>query len=211
MHDDLIFEALVYHRNVGASLSELHEHLEWRQSAPQTKEDYLSALRRLEAAERILQVGGKWFLTPDSYKQAKGKALEPEWQWEDSWILLALLISSPERKLCKLEDIIHAADYINRALPSLGELHGALNRLSAGRLLRTRKGRYSATERAYALLEKVDASGSTVLWGMLGRLRRIMECPCCGVTLKSVRWRINLDEDMYAKALKANKERFAVA
>lgn len=136
MHDDLIFEALVYHRNVGASLSELHEHLEWRQSAPQTKEDYLSALGRLEAAGRIFEVDEKWFLTPDGYKQAKGKALEPEWQWEDSWILLALLISSNERKLCKLEDIIHAADYINRALPSLGELHGALNRLSAGRLLR---------------------------------------------------------------------------
>ena len=207
MHDNLIFEALVYRRNVGASLSDVRAYLKYRAPTPHTEEDDLSALRRLEAAGRIFEVDEKWFLTPDSYRQAKGNALEPEWQWEDSWILLALLLCSRGRKLCELEDIIFLADYIHRVIPSLGELHGALNRLSAGRLLRTRRGRFSATERAFALLEKVDASGSNRLWSMRDRLRRIMDCPCCGVNLKSVRWRINLDKEMHATAVQANKER----
>ena len=208
MHDGLVFEVLVYHRNLGISLVDLHKRIQNCQLAPDTEADCLSALQRLEAAGRALGVGEKWFLTPDSYKQAKGKALEPEWQWEDSWILLALLLSSRERQLCKLEHIIHAADYINHALPSLNELHGALNRLASGQLIRARRGGYIATDRAIELLAKVDASGTGVLWGRLERLRRLMGCPCCGVTLKSVRWCISLDEETLAKAVQAYKERF---
>lgn len=200
MHDDLVFEVLLYYRNLGVSLNDLREHLQYRQLVPQTEEDYLSALGRLESVGKIIGVGEKWFLTPDSHKQAKGKALGPEWQWEDSWILLALLLSSRERQLCNLEHIIAAADYINHALPSLNELHGALNRLASGRLIGSRRGGYIVTDRARELLSKVDASGTTVLWGQLERLRRLMDCPCCGVTLKSVRWRISLDEDTLVKA-----------
>lgn len=205
-HDDLVFEALAYRRNVGTSLSDLRKYLQFRELTSHTAEDDLEALRRFEDAGKLVEVSEKWFLTPDGYKQAKGRALKPEWQWEDAWTLLALLYSSREKDLCKLEHIIAAADHINHAIPMLEELHGALNRLASGRLIRTRRGGFVVTERALELLSKVNASVRRRVLDQLDGLRRIMDCPCCGVNLKSVRWRISLDEDMLVQAEEAYRE-----
>ena len=48
---------------------------------------------------------------------------------EDPWILLAVLYSNRSAGAASLVDLVAAADFINHAIPSLGELDGALSRL----------------------------------------------------------------------------------
>jgi hypothetical protein len=58
---------------------------------------------------------------------------------------------------CRLERLIAVADFINHAIPSLEEMHGALNRLSAAGLITTRRGACIVTDKARKPLAKVDA------------------------------------------------------
>lgn len=37
-------------------------------------------------------------------------------------------------------------------------------------------------------------------------LERLMNCPCCGVRLKTVRWRVRLDRAIYDRAIKQYKD-----
>ena len=93
------------------------------------------------------------------------------------------------------------------AILTHAELHGGINRLMAGRLLKTRRGKLMVTERAAALFEKVESSGRKAVLLQLNRLRRLIDCPCCGVRLKDVRWRFSLDETTYTAAVKAYRSR----
>jgi hypothetical protein len=42
----------------------------------------------------------------------------------------------------------------------------------------------------------------------LDRLRRLLDCPCCGVALEAVRWRYALDAKTYAEAVGSYRSRF---
>ena len=90
---------------------------------------------------------------------------------------------------CQIANLLATADYIDHGRPSEEDVHGALNRLVAARLIRVRKAGISVTERARELYAKaVDHSGNAVR-AQVDALRRLLACPHCGVELGAVRWR----------------------
>lgn len=192
-HDDLVFEALAYRRNVGADPASLRSYISFREKRKRTTKNDLAALVRLRKAGKVVQVGDKWFLTPLGLKLARGSSMRPEWLDEDSLILLTLLLCN-RKKGGDLEHIIAVVDYVDRSIPSLEQLHGALNRLVSGGLVKVRRGRYFVTDKASRMFTKVKAVCKSGVRRQLHCLERLMECPCCGVELKKVRWRINIDE-----------------
>ena len=203
-YDEIVFEALAYHRNFGVRLGDIRGYAFAREAEKHTAKDDRAALRRLEEAGKVVQVGERWFLTPEGSRQVKGTAMDAQWQPEDAWILSALLsIRNPQGQGSRLEHIIAVADFINHGIPTLAEMHGALNRLDAGRLLKVGKGAFFTTEKSRGLWTKVQATCKRNVMAQLDGLLRILKCPCCGVRLKSVRWRIPLDQatldDAYAK------------
>jgi hypothetical protein len=203
-YDEIVFEALAYHRNFGVRLGDIRGYAVAREAEKHTAKDDRAALRRLQEAGKVVQVGERWFLTPEGFKQVKGTARDAQWQLEDAWILSALLsIRNPQGQGSRLEHIIAVADYINHGIPTLEEMHGSLNRLDAGRLLKVGKGTFFTTEKSRGLWTKVQATCKRTVMAQLDGLLRILKCPCCGVRLKSVRWRIPLDQatwdDAYAK------------
>lgn len=191
-HDDLVFEALAYRRNVGADTKTIRSWVKFKEKKKSSKTDDLTALKRLEKAGKTVQVGDKWFLTPEGLKLAKGNAMRPEWLPEDPWILMSLFLCKTDG--ADLENIIGAADYIDRSIPSLEQLHGALNRLMSGGLVKRRKGLYRVSEKAEAIFEKVKATCRRGVRSREKGLARILECPFCGVELKKVRWKIVISE-----------------
>ena len=201
-HDQLILEALAYRRNVGASLADIRSYLQLREEAKHTRKHDLAAVRRLEDDGSVVCVGEKWFFTPAGNKLAKGSSLPAEWETADAWLFLAALYNrdSPE---FELPNIIAAADFINHAIPTLEEIHGAVNRLLAARLLKMKAGAFSITDKARALFARVEGSCKQAVLDQLDGLRRIMDCPCCGVQLKTVRWRFAFDVDKYRQATDA--------
>jgi hypothetical protein len=205
-YDEIVFEALAYRRYVGADLKTIRGHAWSRDDGTPGEQESSAALARLEEAGLIYQVGAKWFLTPGGMKQAKGSAFKPGWMPEDSMILLALLLGG--RRPAKLVQIIGTVDYINHAIPTLEEMHGALNRLKAGRLIGIRRDAYVATEKALGLYEKVKARCRRSPLRQLSCLERLMECPCCGVDLKRVGWRIKLDEESMEAACSEYLKKF---
>jgi hypothetical protein len=206
-HDEIVFKALAHHRNFGVRLGDIRGYALPREEEKHTATDDRAALRRLEETGKVVLVGERWFLTRDGFKQVKGTAIDAQWQSEDAWILSALLsIRNPQGQGSRLEQIIAVADYINHSIPTLAEMHGALNRLDAGRLLKVGKGTYYTTERSREIWTKVQSTCKRTVMAQQDGLLRILKCPCCGVRLKSVWWRIPLDQatldDAYAKYLK---------
>ena len=200
--DQLILEALAYRRHVGASLGDIRAYVGIREERKHPLRDDLAVLRRLEEAGSLVKVGKKWFLTPRGQKEARGAALAARWCPEDAWILLALLYNRAKAG-SPLVDIIATADAIEHAIPTRAELHGALNRLLAGRLIELDKNRFTVTEGARQLFSTVEACGKKAVRDQLDALERLMHCPCCGVKLKEVRWRIDLDQPTFMAAADA--------
>ena len=200
--DRLILEALAYRRHVGASLGDIRAYVGVREEKRHPLRDDLAVLRRLEEAGSLVKVGRKWFLTPQGRKEARGTALAATWCEEDAWILLALLYNRSQTG-SGLTDILATADFIDHAIPTREELHGALNRLLAGGLIEVDKNRFTATERARELFSKVEASAKKAVQDQRDALERLLDCPCCGVKLKEVRWRIDLDQATYTAAADA--------
>jgi hypothetical protein len=201
-HDELVFDAIRYRRNVGADLDSIRSYVSLREKEKNSSKQDLEALARLAESGSIFQVDDLWFLSPEAYKNAKGSALAPKWKEEDAWILLTILYAS-KKGACKLENVIAMADGINKAVPTLGELHGSLNRLAAGRLIKYQRDNYSVTESALALFAKVETSCKKNLDDQLDGLWRIINCPCCGVPLKAVRWNLNIDQSNYDDAVES--------
>ena len=204
-HDELVFKALSFYRNVGADLDEVRRHLPPRARRKGTRQDQAS-LRRLERAGDVRQVGERWFLTSQGAKRARGNALWPDWRSEDGWILLSLFLCAGAEG-ADLSQIIGAADYIDHGIPTLGQLHGALNRLAAGRLIKRRRGRFFLTDAALVLAEKVRATSRSVR-SQRKDLLHLLECPICGVQLKRVRWNILLDQSDVDEAHRRYVARF---
>jgi hypothetical protein len=202
--DPLIFDALANLRHVGASPGDIRAQVGIREKTKHSLKDDLAALRRFEEAGKVFKVGRKWFLTPRGAGEARGSALEPSWRPEDSWVLLALLYNHRSEKVgSRLMDIVATADFIEHAIVSREELHGALNRLLAGGLIERKQDRFRVTERALSLFNKVEASSRKFVHDHLDALERILKCPCCGVRLKDVRWRIEVEEPAFKTAVEA--------
>jgi hypothetical protein len=205
-YEELVFDALRYRRNVGADLDSIRAYVFIRESEKHTHDQDREILSHLVKAGKATQVGELWFLSSKAYKNAKGSALAPKWEWSDSWILLSILYAS-RKSACKLEDLLAMADGINVATPTFTEVHGALNRLASGRLLKAQQSRLSVTENALALFAKVESSCKKNVYDQLNGLWRLINCPCCGVSVKAVRWSINIGQDEYDDALKAYHNR----
>jgi hypothetical protein len=198
--DELIVEALGYRRNVGCSLGDIRSYVQTREDEKHTPSQDRAVLRRLEEDGHVVAVGKKWFLTASGDKLVRGPALNAEWQEADSWILLAAIYNRQFSPI-DLSQIIAAADYINHAIPTLEEIHGAINRLQAARLIKTKHDVFYVTDKALELMAQVESSCKANPLAQLTGLARIMECPCCGVRLKTVRWRYTLDAATYKNAL----------
>ncbi len=202
-HDDVVFSALAYQRNRGADLEAVRRFVSSREArAGSTAKDERS-LARLAAQGTAFQVGERWFLTPAGHKRAKGHALPGEWQDADSWILLALMGRGP----CSLEQLISTADYINHAIPTLDEIHGALNRFVAAKLVRVRSEGFVATAKARSLHKKVRRASRRSVRAQQSGLARILECPHCGVALRAVRFRSYVNQAALDAAYKTYRSR----
>ncbi|HEV2295222.1 MAG TPA: hypothetical protein VGR35_15325 [Tepidisphaeraceae bacterium] len=206
-HEKLVAEALKYRRNVGAALDDIRTYVMIGETKKHTAKDDLAVLRRLENSGKIIRVGKRWFVPAETAAKATGPALEPEWESADSWVLLAILFGK-EAQGSKLHEIIAAADGINRTILMVEELHGALNRLAAGGLITVRDGLFRPTRKARALVAKVEGCWKKSTLALLDGLRRIMDCPCCGIKLKSVQWRIRVDEPMLEAAYEKYLQQF---
>jgi hypothetical protein len=57
------------------------------------------------------------------------------WEFSDAWVYLAIEMAGEGRKPRPLHDVIHAADYINKAIVAYAELDGALRRLTSAGLV----------------------------------------------------------------------------
>ena len=73
-YDAIVFEAPAYHRNFGVRLGDIRGYASSREAETHTAKDDRAALRRLEDAGEVVQDGERWFLTPEGFKQDKGRA-----------------------------------------------------------------------------------------------------------------------------------------
>ncbi len=206
-NEQAVFEVLAGDSNVGTTLNSAWRNVSYRTKDKQAKKRTLEILRALERDGELTSVGDRWFLTPAGSKRVKGSQRGAEWLHADAWILLAAIYACG-REAKDLDALIATADWINHGIPTHAELHGAINRLLSGRLLKTRRSKLMVTERATDLFEKVEATGRKAVLRQLDRLRRLIDCPCCGVRLKAVRWRYALDAETYAEAVKLYRSRF---
>lgn len=210
-HAELVFEALAYRRNVGATPADLRPYVMVLETSAHSSADDVAALRELETAGAAMKIGTRWYLTDVGLAQATGRALEAEWQNEDAWILLAITYSSGAGGAATLDQVVGAADMINHALPTVDEVHGAVNRLLTARLIAVKNGHFSTTARARDLLAKVRKSTRKGVMAVWRGLTRILVCPCCGIRLKAVRWKVIIDgsllnaaEKKYFKGIKGS-------
>jgi hypothetical protein len=207
-HDELVFQALSFLRNLGADERDVRRYV--RGQARSGVKDDRASLGRLEQAGDVRQVGERWFLTPQGARRARGHAVPAGWLAEDAWILLALLLCAGTEG-ADLSRIIGAADYIDHGIPTLEQLHGPLNRLASGRLITRRRGRFFITERARELADKAEACCRKDVQSRRKGLMCLLECPCCGVRLKKVRWSIPLDQATVDEAYRRYIKRFRSA
>ena len=207
--DAIVLDAVRYNRYRGATPGDMKGYVGSRHKGETTEKALSAALGRLESANRVVRVGERWLLHPDVFRKAKGHARKPEFQFEDTWILMCILVLRKDGS-CTLEEVMPVADAINKAIPTVDELHGALNRLLAARLITTRKGAYAPTPKSLDLLEKVKANCRAGLWDQMDGLTNMLKCPCCGVQLKRVTWRISVTEEEVAAAYKQYSSTFSL-
>lgn len=198
--ETLVFEALSYRRHVGATLSELGTYCRVRLDKKVSPAIYRRALLKFESQGLVRLVERRWFLTSAGRKLARGAALAPEWESHDAWVLLSILYATQAGD-AGISDIIACGDYINHAVLGLDELYGSLHRLLAARLISWKKARVRPTERAERLFAKVEASSSHYVLSQLDALRRILLCPCCGIALKRVSFRLPIDRATHRAAV----------
>ena len=198
-HDEALFEALAYQRYVGGTLDELRSILSFRFEKKRSRREDKAELNRLQERGIVFTIGKRWYLTPNGLKRAKGWAIKPEWQPTDAWILLPVVDA---RTTC-LEGILGTMDWINRAWPSVEELHEGVNRLASAQLLKVKANTFTATRQSRMMYAKVRRSHLRGALDQQEALWQIMNCPCCGVRLQRVRWRVRIDDQMFNAALES--------
>jgi hypothetical protein len=195
-HSDLVLEALAYYRNVGADPRAIRSYVAAREREKGDKRRDLGALSRLETRGEAVRVWDRWHLTAKAQQRPLGRALPAEWKDEDACVLIAIFYGRASGG-CKLGQIVAVADLINRAIPTPGEIHGALNRLHAAGLIRARRDLYQVTDKAVAMFSQLESHAPRRLPDQREALGRMLRCPCCGARLKNVRWSIPLDDEEY--------------
>ncbi|HEU4463867.1 MAG TPA: hypothetical protein VFS53_02370 [Gemmatimonadota bacterium] len=78
--------------------------------------------------------------------------------WSDAWLLQAIALAS-RNEPATLADLIAAADAVNHALPTSGELHGAFFRLAAGGFVEEVDDRFRLTSRVPAEIRDAMSEG----------------------------------------------------
>lgn len=198
-YDDVALDWLKLVRNEGASLGDVVRGVERSGRLEARAESVRDALERLQRQGQVTRAGTKWFPTPGALKNAPRSPWPAEFQPEDHWILLALMFD--EDPPSPLDRIIAVADYINHALPTIEELHGALNRLASAGLIRARSGSFELTKKGLDLNVKLSTRPNMRAVTDCKALGYLLRCPCCGPRLPPIRWVIPLSDDDYKTAL----------
>jgi hypothetical protein len=204
-HTELVWEALLYLRNVGGDPAAIRTYVSGHETTRHETSDDTAALAKLEGDERAVRIGERWYLSADAYKEADGPALAATWQPHDAWILLSILYCRSS-ETCRLEHLIASADFINHAVPNFEEVYGSLNRLKDAALIRASKGEFAATEKALSMFTRVEEHRPKRVLAQLEGLRHMLDCPCCGIALKAVRWRVRVGEKDYEDAVASYQE-----
>ena len=63
--------------------------------------------------------------------------------WSDAWLLQAIAVAASRDGSATLTEVLGAADAVNHAMPTDGELHGGLSRLTAGGFVAEVDGRFA--------------------------------------------------------------------
>ncbi len=203
-HEDVVFSALAHWRNRGVDSKGIRAFVRSRETRAGNLAKDERAVGRLAKQQLAFRIGVRWYLTPTGYKQARGHAAPGAWERSDAWILLAVLMGTEP---CSLEQLIGAADYINHAIPTLEEIHGALNRGVAGKLVRVRRSEFEVTDAGRQLFAVVCESTRRAVGARRSGLARILECPHCGIALKAVRFRPYVDEADFDRAYSTYRAR----
>jgi hypothetical protein len=196
---DAVADAIRYYRYRGATLQSIDSYARTRANANDYTSLRAAAMTELERQEQIEKRGKLWYLHPDAFKQARGDSYAPEFNDMDFCVLLALVGVGDD---CDLPKLIETFDFIVRAVPHFDEIYGGLNRLYAARLISHRRGLSSPSDKAKELFATAKSKAKRSMYDQLNALKRLVMCPCCGVALKRVSWRVALTESDFKSAVR---------
>jgi len=195
---DSVADAIRYYRYRGASLQSIDSYAKTRANAPDYATLRAAAMGDLEREGHIEKRGKLWYLQPSAFKEARGNSYAPEFEEMDFCVLLAIVGVGDD---CELSNLIGTFDFIVRTLPAYDEIYGGLNRLHAAKLIVQKRGRFSPSEKAKALFATAKSNAKRSMYDQLEALKRLVLCPCCGVPLKRVSWRIQITESEFGAEL----------
>lgn len=195
---DAVAAAVNSYRYRGASLSSIDSYAGTQCSGLNAgKRD--EALSQLHSMGIVEKRGSLWYLQRAAFKAARGSAVAPEFQNIDFWVAFAVLGSGES---CDLKQMINTFDFVARTIPSFDDLYGGINRLVAAGLVKTQGDCFYATELAHQLLHTAKQVAKKSMYDQLEAFTRLVLCPCCGVKLKRVTWRVALTEEQVSNAIR---------
>ncbi|MFO1045099.1 MAG: hypothetical protein U0941_25270 [Planctomycetaceae bacterium] len=195
---EAVAAAVNYYRYRGASLSSIDSYAGVRcRGLNAGKRD--KALLHLHSTGVVEKRGSLWYLRREAFKTARGSAFLPEFQNIDFWVAFAVLGSGES---CDLKQLIDKFDFVARTFPSFDELYGGINRLVAAGLVKTQGDCFYATELAQQLFRTAKQVAKKSIYDQLQAFTRLVLCPCCGVKLKRVTWRVGLTEKQISNAIR---------
>ncbi|MCL6592122.1 MAG: hypothetical protein K6U80_19515 [Firmicutes bacterium] len=106
------------------------------------------------------------------YKPLQKKKLKQKgFQDSDIWILLSI-IHTHGNKGASLEDLIRGADYINKTIPTISEIEGAINRFLESGIINIVNGKFILTDATMKDYEAISQKTKSYLeqWDLLEKL-----------------------------------------
>ncbi len=164
-----------------------------------------TALAELRTSGYAEKRGNLWYLAPAEFKTARGNSRAPQFEEMDFWIAFAIAGIGVD---CELIRLIGMLDFVVRTLPSYDEIYGGINRLVAAGLMTHRRGVFSPTEQSTQLLAKAKTLAKKDMYDQFDSFKRLTLCPCCGATLKRVRWNVPITEDEFARVIQEHQDEF---
>jgi hypothetical protein len=197
---EAVADSIRYRRYCGADLAAIETDVGC--SDDEFKLQCQAALSHLESSSYAEKRGSLWFLHPSAFKAAKGDSHPPEFHELDFFIALAISFAikwcdGP----CELTSLMRSIEGLARAAVNFDEVYGGLNRLIAGGLATQKRNRYSTTSKSDELFALAKANSKQGPWHQIAAFQRLVMCPCCGVTLKRVNWRVKLLESAFYTAV----------
>lgn len=196
---EAVADAIRYYRYRGASLQSIDSYARTRANGADYAILRAAAMTVLERDGQIERRGKLWYLHPVAFKAARGYSHAPEFDEMDFCVLLAVAGVGDD---CDLLKLIGTFDFIVRAIPTFDELYGALNRMHAAGLIQHQRGGFSPTEKTKELFAIAKSKAKRSMYDELDALKNLVMCPCCGVRLKRVSWRVGLTESDFKAAVK---------